>query len=63
MDVPTLQAFKLAVGRLANRDTAAQAAVMTAAVEMIATQKAVHHAEQEALDYMKKRFARGASAA
>lgn len=63
MDVPTLQAFKLAVGRLAKRDKAAQAVVMTAAEKMVATQKAVHQAEQEALDYMKKRFANGASAA
>ena len=63
MDVPTLQAFKLAVGRLAKRDQAAQAVVMTAAEKMVATQKAVHQAEQEALDYMKKRFASAASAA
>ena len=57
MDVPTLQAFKLAVGRLAKRDQAAQVVVMTAAEKMVATQKLVHQAEQEALDYMKKRFA------
>jgi hypothetical protein len=56
MDVPTLHAFKLAVGRLAKRDQAAQLVVMTAAQKMVATQKAVHQAEQEALDYMKKRF-------
>jgi len=62
MDVPTLQAFKLAVGRIAKRDKATQAVVMTAAEKMVATQKAVHQAEQEALDYMKKRFANGASA-
>lgn len=63
MDVPTLQAFKLAVGRLAKRDKAAQAVVLTAAEKMVATQKTVHQAEQEALDYMKMRFANGASAA
>ena len=63
MDVPTLQAFKLAVGRLAKRDQAAQAVVMTAAEKMVATQKTVHQAEQEALDYMKKRFATSANAA
>ena len=57
MDVPTLQAFKLALGRLAKRDQAAQVVVMTAAEKMVATQKLVHQAEQEALDYMKKRFA------
>ncbi|MEJ6007549.1 WYL domain-containing protein [Paucibacter sp. AS339] len=63
MDVPTLQAFKLAVGRLAKRDPAAQSVVMTAAEKMVATQKTVHQAEQEALDYMKKRFSIGANAA
>ena len=63
MDVPTLQAFKLAVGRLAKRDQAAQLVVMTAAEKMVATQKSVHQAEQEALDYMKKRFTGGANAA
>ena len=63
MDVPTLQAFKLAVGRLAKRDQAAQAVVVNAAEKMVATQKTVHRAEQEALDYMKKRFATGANAA
>lgn len=62
MDVPTLQAFKLAVGRLAKRDRAAQVVVMTAAEKLIATQKTVHQAEQEALDYMKKRFATGTNA-
>ncbi len=63
MDVPTLQAFKLAVGRLAKRDQSAQIVVMTAAEKMVATQKSVHQAEQEALDYMKKRFTFGANAA
>lgn len=62
MDVPTLQAFKLAVGRLAKRDQAAQVVVMTAAEKVVATQKTVHQAEQEALDYMKKRFTTGTNA-
>lgn len=56
MDVPTLQAFKLAVGRLAKRDRSAREIVMSAAERMVATQKVIHQAEQEALDYMKKRF-------
>ncbi|TNF58893.1 MAG: WYL domain-containing protein [Burkholderiales bacterium] len=56
MDVPTLQAFKLAVGRIAKRDSSSRTVVMTAAEKMVATQKAVHQAEQEALDYMRKRF-------
>jgi tellurite resistance protein len=63
MAVPTLHAFKLAVGRLAKRDKAAQSVVMAAAEKMVATQKTVHQAEQEALDYMKKRFTTGANAA
>lgn len=57
MDLPTLHAFKLAVGRLAKRDQTTQAVVMIAAEKMVATQKIVHQAEKEALDYMKKRFA------
>lgn len=56
MDVPTLQAFKLAVGRLSKRDSAAQAVVLAAAERMVATQKTVHASEQVALDYMKRRF-------
>ena len=63
MDVPTLQAFKLAVGRLAKRDQAAQLVVMTAAEKMVATQKSIHQAEQDALDYMKSRFNSGTNAA
>jgi hypothetical protein len=57
MDVPTLQAFKLAVGRLAKREQTSRAVVLGAAEKMIATQKTVHPAEQEAVDYMRKRFA------
>ena len=59
MDVPTLHAFKLAVGRLAKRDKAAQTVVLTAAEKIVATQKTIHRAEQEALDYMKIRFTNG----
>jgi hypothetical protein len=61
MDVPTIQAFKLAVGRLAKRDHSARAIVLSAAEKMVATQKTVHQAEQEAVDYMKKRFTGDAS--
>lgn len=56
MDVPTLQAFKLAVGRLAKRDSSAQNIVLATAEKIINTQKTVHPAEKEALDYMRKRF-------
>jgi len=63
MDVPTLQAFKLAVGRLSKRDAAAESVVMAAAEKMVATQKSVHASEQEALDYIRKRFAGNAGVA
>jgi len=63
MDVPTLQAFKLAIGRLSKRDAAAQSVVMAAAEKIVATQKSVHASEQEALDYMRKRFAGNAGVA
>lgn len=56
MNVPSLQAFKLAVGRLAKREKAIHRIIYTASEKMIATQKTVHHAEQDALDYMRKRF-------
>ena len=54
---PTIGAFKLAVGRLARRDAAIKEMLLKAAEAMVATQKTVHQAEQEALDYMRKRFA------
>ncbi|MCU0500602.1 MAG: WYL domain-containing protein [Anaerolineae bacterium] len=57
LDVPTLQAFRLAVGRLAKRDESRRQVLLDAAQKMVGTQKAVHQAEQEALDYMRKRFA------
>ena len=56
MDVPSLQAFKLAVGRLAKRDSTQRALVMSVAEKIVATQKTIHPAEQEALDYMKRRL-------
>jgi hypothetical protein len=56
MATPTLNAFKLAVGRLAKRDENTRSLILSTTEKMIATQKTVHHAEQEALDYMKKRF-------
>lgn len=57
MDLPTIRAFKLAVGRLASRDAPAREAVLRATEQMIATQKTVHPSEREALDYMRQRFA------
>ncbi len=56
LEIPTLHAFKLAVGRIADKDADARALVMDAAQQMVATQKKVHAAEEEALIYMQKRF-------
>jgi WYL domain-containing protein len=56
MDVPTLQGFRLAVGRIAKREDRVRAAVQAAAEAIVATQKTVHPGEQEALDYIRKRF-------
>ncbi|BAO84288.1 predicted transcriptional regulator [Serpentinimonas maccroryi] len=63
MSVPTPQAFKLAVGRLSKRDAGTQAVVIAAAEKMVATQKAVHASEQDAIDYMRKRFSGNAGIA
>jgi hypothetical protein len=57
METPTLHAFKLAIGRLAKRPAETKATVLETAIKIVATQKTVHPAEQEALDYMAKRFA------
>lgn len=56
MSVPTLQAFKVAVGRFAPRDAELRTQLVDAARAMIATQKAVHPAEAEALAYMEKKL-------
>ena len=63
LDVPTLQAFKMAVGRLAQKSSDARAVLIKAAEDMAATQKTVHPAEKEAIDYMHKRLAVAANAA
>ena len=49
LEPPTLHAFKLAVGRLASREDSVRQVVIASAQKMIATQKTVHRAEQEAL--------------
>lgn len=56
LEVPSLHAFKLAVGRLAKRETIAQTLLMKAAEDMVATQKTVHPAEKEAVEYIRKRI-------
>lgn len=55
-DIPTLQGFKLAVGRLATKDAEARQSLVDAVEAMIATQKTVHNAEKDAIDYIRKRF-------
>lgn len=59
MDLPSIQAFKMAVGRLAKRGPDICSNLINAAEDIIATQKTVHPSEKEALDYMRKRFAIG----
>jgi hypothetical protein len=56
MDVPTIQAFKMAVGRIDKRDASVKSIVLEASINIVNTQKVVHQSEQEALDYMRKRF-------
>lgn len=56
LDVPTIHAFKLAVGRISKKEMSARQTVLNAAEKIVATQKTVHAAEREALDYMKSRF-------
>lgn len=56
MDVPSLQAFRLAVGRCAKRPEGQRRALVNAAERMVATQKAVHPAEAEALESMRSRL-------
>ncbi len=56
LDAPTLHAFKLAVGRLGKREATARTLLMKSAEDMVATQKTVHSAEKEALEYMRKRL-------
>lgn len=55
-DIPTLHGFKLAVGRLAAKEAEAKQALIDAVEKMIATQKTVHNAEKDAIDYIRKRF-------
>lgn len=55
-ELPSLQAFRVAIGRLAQRDESVRTIVMSAAEKIVGTQKTVHPSEQEALDYMRKRL-------
>lgn len=57
--VPSLHSFKIAVGRINKlRDEVIKRKLLAASRTIIATQKNVSPGEQEALDYMVKRFAK-----
>ena len=56
LSVPTVQAFKLAIGRLNTKSAILKSVVFSAAEKMIATDKKIHQSEQEALDYMRKKW-------
>lgn len=61
VEVPSLQAFRLAVGRLAQRPPSHRGTILAAARAMVGTQARVHPAEQEALDYLDKRLGQPAT--
>lgn len=56
VSVPTLQAFRLAIGRCAARSPEQREKLIEAAHAMVATQKSVHPAEAEAMAYMEARL-------
>lgn len=58
LSVPTLQAFRMAVGRVLKRGESAATQILDAAHRIVQTQKTVHPNEQEALDYIQDRMAR-----
>ncbi|NTU68004.1 MAG: hypothetical protein HGB02_03895 [Chlorobiaceae bacterium] len=53
---PSIQVFRVAVGKVSHEGTAMKSYLYEAAEKIVATQKTVHAHEEEALDYMKKRF-------
>lgn len=52
LGAPTVEAFRAAVTALGSKTEAARKAIVRAAEEIVATQKGVHPAEREALDYL-----------
>ena len=56
MDVPTLHAFRMAVGKMVSFPEKKRMAAIQQAERIIATQKTVHPAEQEAIEYMRQRL-------
>lgn len=56
IEIPSLQGFKLCCGRLAQRDEDFRQKIIEVADRVIATDKTIHPAEQDAVDYLRKRL-------
>lgn len=56
IEAPSLQAFRVAVGRLAKRPKEVRVIVAKAAHAMVGTQKTVHPSEKDALEYLEQRL-------
>lgn len=56
LEVPTVQAFKLAVNRISKRDIETCTVILKAAQDMVATQKTVHPLEKDTLAFMERRL-------
>lgn len=56
LDIPSKQAFKLICGRLSKFELSQRLAIISAADDMVATEKTIGAEEADALDYMKKRL-------
>lgn len=56
LGAPTLEAFQAAVDAFRLKGEETRRAIVRAAEEIVATQKAVHEAEREALDYLHSRL-------
>ena len=56
IDLPSMHAFKLAIGRLAKESPDKLSLVFKYATKIVNTQKTVHSNEQEALDYIMKKI-------
>lgn len=56
INVPSLQTFRVAVGKVAKRGGASVDILLETAEALVDAEKTVHPAEKAALDYMRKRF-------
>jgi len=57
VDIPTIHAFKLAVGRITRGGQIDPSLLNKCCKEIVATQGAVHSSEQDALDYIERKIA------